>query len=146
MVTTDDTGSMDGHFLAVGAVVLRGEKVLLGKHSPSRGGPWVGKWICPGGGLHFGEGLEEGAIREVHEETGLNIRIVRYIVTFDRTFHDMHVIYMDFLAEVPDAYAEPRASSDLHEVQWFTKKEISELGDALHEDTKTLLKLAGIIA
>jgi ADP-ribose pyrophosphatase YjhB (NUDIX family) len=145
MASTNEEGTMDGHFIAVGAVVLRGDKVLLGKHTPSRGGPWTGKWICPGGRLHFGEGLEEGVVREVHEETGLRIRLVRYIGTFDRMFPEMHVIYLDFLAEVPDAYAEPRAASDLHEVRWFTKKEISELGDALHDDTRTLLRQAGIL-
>jgi 8-oxo-dGTP diphosphatase len=138
-------GEAGNHFLAVGAVVVRGDMVLLGKHSPSRGGPWAGKWICPGGGLHFGEGLEEGAMREVHEETGLHVHIVRYIGTFDHVFPEVHVIYIDFYAEVPDAFTEPKASSDLHEVRWFSKKEMVDMGGGLHEDTRRLLRLAGIL-
>ncbi len=30
-------------------------------------------WTLPGGGLEFGEHPEAGMIREVHEETGLNV-------------------------------------------------------------------------
>jgi 8-oxo-dGTP pyrophosphatase MutT (NUDIX family) len=32
--------------------------------------PW---WITPGGGLNDGESIEEGAVREVFEETGLRL-------------------------------------------------------------------------
>jgi 8-oxo-dGTP pyrophosphatase MutT (NUDIX family) len=32
--------------------------------------PW---WITPGGGLHDGESIEDGAVREVFEETGLRL-------------------------------------------------------------------------
>jgi 8-oxo-dGTP pyrophosphatase MutT (NUDIX family) len=33
-------------------------------------GPW---WITPGGGLNDGESIEDGAVREVFEETGLRL-------------------------------------------------------------------------
>lgn len=32
-----------------------------------------GAWVFPGGHLEIGESLEEGAIREVEEETGIHI-------------------------------------------------------------------------
>jgi 8-oxo-dGTP diphosphatase len=35
------------------------------------GYPAAGKWTLPGGGLHFGEHPEAGALRELAEETGL---------------------------------------------------------------------------
>ena len=58
----------------MGALILDGrDRVLLVKHHPSEGPRksfWQGKWIGPGGMLEFGEGLEEGARREVREETG----------------------------------------------------------------------------
>ena len=36
-------------------------------------------WVLPGGGLDPGETPEEGVIREVEEETGLQVKIVREI-------------------------------------------------------------------
>ncbi|HLE02058.1 MAG TPA: NUDIX hydrolase, partial [Dehalococcoidia bacterium] len=58
--------------LSVGAVIEDEKgKVLLVKYAPGRGGFWQGKWVCPGGRLELGEGIEEGVKREVKEETGL---------------------------------------------------------------------------
>lgn len=36
-------------------------------------------WTLPGGGLEFGEHPEEGMVREVQEETGLNVRPVNLL-------------------------------------------------------------------
>lgn len=39
-------------------------------------------WVLPGGGLDPGETPEEGVIREVEEETGLQVKIVREIAQY----------------------------------------------------------------
>lgn len=39
-------------------------------------------WVLPGGGLDAGETPEEGVIREVEEETGLQVDIVRKIAEY----------------------------------------------------------------
>src|SRR5690348_13581593 len=39
-------------------------------------------WVFPGGGLDQGETPEEGAVREVLEETGFEVRIVRKIAEY----------------------------------------------------------------
>src|SRR6516225_695647 len=46
------------------------------------------KWTMPGGTLDFGESLTDCAIREVHEETGLQIRITGLIGTYT----DPHIL------------------------------------------------------
>jgi len=46
------------------------------------------KWTMPGGTLDFGESLTQCAIREVHEETGLKIRITGLIGTYT----DPHIL------------------------------------------------------
>jgi ADP-ribose pyrophosphatase YjhB (NUDIX family) len=59
--------------LAAYGVICRDDRVLLCRVSPGHLG--VGPWTLPGGGLAFGESPEDGAIREVEEETGLVCRI-----------------------------------------------------------------------
>lgn len=54
--------------VGIGVLVLKEDKVLLGKR---RGAHGVSKWGPPGGHLEFGETVEEGAKRELLEESGL---------------------------------------------------------------------------
>jgi 8-oxo-dGTP diphosphatase len=56
--------------IGVGVIVLRSGLVLLGERSGAHG---AGTWALPGGHLEFGESIERCAIREVCEETGLDI-------------------------------------------------------------------------
>ncbi len=51
----------------------RREKVLLTRRTDN------GQWCLPGGGMEPGESGAENCIREVFEETGLRVRIVRLI-------------------------------------------------------------------
>ena len=57
--------------VGVGAVVLREGRVLLVRRGVA---PAWGLWAIPGGGLRIGETLQEGAEREILEETGIVIR------------------------------------------------------------------------
>jgi ADP-ribose pyrophosphatase YjhB (NUDIX family) len=71
--------------IGVGAVIEDKEgRVLLVRHAPQRGGFWQGKWICPGGKLEYGETIERGILREVREETNLEIRLTTPLIAFDR--------------------------------------------------------------
>jgi 8-oxo-dGTP pyrophosphatase MutT (NUDIX family) len=51
----------------------RREKVLLTQRSDN------GQWCLPGGGLDPGESAAENCVREVREETGLEVRVCRLI-------------------------------------------------------------------
>lgn len=39
----------------------------------------INQWGFPGGAMEYGESLEETALRELHEETGLNAKDLRFI-------------------------------------------------------------------
>ena len=135
--------------MAVGAVVEDDEgRVLLVRHRPERGGYWRGKWICPGGRLEFGEGIEEGIRREVLEETHLDIELVRPLVPFERIVGsaggtELHVIYIDYLARLRGG--ELRPDEDVGEAVWVAKGDIPAMWGDLHEDTRRLLRLAEIV-
>ena len=68
------------------AVVRRqgetGEEILLTQMA-SRTGHMAGIWTLPGGGIEHGEDPRACAVREVHEETGLDVEITGILdVTF----------------------------------------------------------------
>jgi len=133
--------------VAVGAVVEDDEgRVLLVKHVPEKGGFWQGKWICPGGGLEFGEGIEEGIKREIKEETNLDIELIKPLLPFERIVKEegkeMHVVYIDYLARVKGG--ELKVGSDVREAIWVRKGDLFQIRDEVHEDTKILLQRIGV--
>jgi len=58
----------DRPLIGVAAIVIRNGKVLLGRRKNSHGD---GCWQFPGGHLEYGETIQDCAIREVREETGM---------------------------------------------------------------------------
>lgn len=61
--------------IGVGIIVIKNKKVLLGERRASHG---AGSWQFPGGHLEYGESIEDCAIREVYEETGIHIENLRF--------------------------------------------------------------------
>ncbi|GAG32268.1 unnamed protein product [marine sediment metagenome] len=140
---------MVGKMVAVGAVIEDGEgRILLVKHVEGRGGFWQGKWICPGGKLELGETIEEGIVREVREETNLEIKLTVPLIPFDRIVKEgeetkLHVIYIDYLAELVGGELKP--ASDVGQAVWVGKEELPKMWAELHDDTKKLLQIANIV-
>ena len=60
--------------VGVGVLVLRGDLLLLGHRAGAHG---AGTWAPPGGHLEFGETVAQCALREVLEETGLEVGSLR---------------------------------------------------------------------
>lgn len=136
--------------VAVGAVVRDDNgRILLVKHRPERGGYWKGKWICPGGRLEEGETIEEGILREVSEETHLDIKLERGLIPFDRVVRgrggevELQVIYIDYTARVTGGNLKP--DDDVAEGVWMTVEEIKNRWQELHPDTQRLMGIAGIV-
>ena len=135
--------------VAAGAVIEDEEgRILLVRHVPERGGFWQGKWICPGGRLHLGEAIEEATLREVREETQLEIELISLLQPFERIVKsgsrtELHVIYIDHLARVVSG--EFRPGSDVGEGIWVGRDEIPGIWDDLHEDTRRLLEMANVV-
>ncbi len=69
--------------VGLGVFVWKNGKFLMGKRVSSHG---YGTWSIPGGHLEFGEAWEEGARREVLEETGLAITNIRFLAATNDVF------------------------------------------------------------
>jgi len=75
--------------LAVIVAVIHEDKVLLTKREDFE------VWCLPGGGVEEGESLAEAGIREVKEETGLDVELTRLVGVYSRMgggMHDVHAV------------------------------------------------------
>ena len=88
--------------IGMGILVLRENRVLLGKRQGSHG---AGYFAAPGGHLEFGESFAAGVRREVREETGLEISELRLLSVgnylFGRADGERHYVDVDFVCEAP---------------------------------------------
>ena len=110
--------------VCVGAVVIDDDRLLLVR----RGfGPAAGEWALPGGRVEFGETMIEALVREVAEETGLDVAVGDYIGHVEVLGEDTHYVIHDFYATVFDSTAPLRAGDDAQEVAWFDLHVVSEL-------------------
>jgi len=90
-----------------------------------RGNPPFG-WAMPGGFVDEGESLEEAAVREAREETGLDVRLVCQMHTYSDPNRDprFHTITTAFVAT---ATGTPTAGDDAVEAAIFTEEDLPEL-------------------
>lgn len=82
--------------ITVKAIVIYNHKILiLKKVKPSTDG--LGYWELPGGGLEYGETPHEALVRELKEETDLDIRIIKPVYTFTAIRSDYQTVGIGFL-------------------------------------------------
>ncbi|NOX21276.1 MAG: NUDIX hydrolase [Nitrospirae bacterium] len=93
--------------------------VLIKRKNPPHG------WALPGGFVDYGESLEQAAVREAREETGLDIELIRQFHTYsepdrDPRFHTITTVY------IARAKGQPKAGDDAKEVGVFTRDNLPE--------------------
>ncbi len=114
--------------VGVGVVVLDGEKVLLIKRGKP---PRMGEWSLPGGRLELGETLYSAAVREIAEETGLNVipqAIVDVIEFIDQSSENSvlhHYILVDYWAIVSGGVLQ--ADDDAIDAAWYNVGDLAIL-------------------
>lgn len=101
-------------------------KLLLVKRA---GEPYRGQWALPGGFVRLEEGLDEGASRELEEETGVSGVFLEQLYTFGKPGRDPRerVITVAYYALVPSDKLQIRAATDAEAVGWFGMDELPEL-------------------
>jgi len=88
----------DGPRVRVAAIIVRDGEILLVRHVKH------GKtyWLLPGGGVHYGQTLEDALVREIKEETNLDVVVERPVMINDSVPPDRHrhVLNICFTARV----------------------------------------------
>jgi 8-oxo-dGTP diphosphatase len=113
--------------VGVGAVILDGDKILLEKRKNM---PSKGRWSIPGGLVELGEGVEEAVVREVKEETGLEvieprlIDVVNYVSWGEKGAVVYHYVILDYIVTVKAGKA--KAASDADALKWVPFNEVEE--------------------
>ena len=110
--------------VGVGGVVVAAGRVLLARRGKE---PLRGRWTIPGGTVELGETLEAALVREMAEETGLEVDPVEVLTVFDMIRRvegkvASHYVIVDFLCRW--RAGEARAGSDAEEVAWVGTGEL----------------------
>lgn len=97
--------------VAAFAIIEQGGKYLLARRRD------IGWWNLAGGGLEYGETVDEGMAREVMEEVGIAVTTERVVGIYSKPRKNEVVI--TFLCHPTPNAGEPHTSEEVSEVGWF---------------------------
>jgi 8-oxo-dGTP pyrophosphatase MutT (NUDIX family) len=111
-----------------------------------------GKWDLPKGKLDAGETLEQCAVREVEEETGLTkLQLQHHLLTSFHTYHESG----KFILKESHWYSmmandqpllTPQAEEDITEARWVKKDQVKELLNNTFPSVRDVLEATGLLA
>lgn len=113
--------------VGVGAIIVCNGKILLEKR---RSEPGRGKWSVPGGLVELGESTEQAVIREVKEETGLDVEnpelidVVNNIIFDENGKIEYHFIIVDYFVKLRGG--ELNAADDAEELKWVALDDVEK--------------------
>ncbi len=117
----------DQPVVGIGAVIIKEGKIVLIKRGNE---PSKGKWSIPGGLVELGENLEAAVIREVKEETCLEVEnphLIDVVENVDLDEHykvKYHYIIIDYLVQFKTGTI--KAASDAAELRWVQFEEVED--------------------
>ena len=131
----------DRPIIGVGVCLLAEDSILLVKRANP---PLVGAWSLPGGTQKLGETVKECGVREIKEETGLDIIIAQTIDIMDSIHFDndgaisYHYTLIDYIGKVVSGKLAP--GDDALDVQWFSRLEA--INSVSWQETRRIINLA----
>ena len=109
------------------------------------------KWDLPKGKLDEGESLQECAIREVEEETGLNgLELVKFLLTTYHTYDEngKHILkesHWFMMKAIGKQQLVPQIEEGIHEVKWVKKENLPDVLCNTFPSILDVLNSAGVV-
>jgi len=112
------------HIVAAGGLIVNDKNEILLVNNPRKG------WEYPGGIVEVGETLPQGLIREIKEETGVNVEIINIVGIYSNTkkkkgYNGVEevptIVNIDFVCRYISG--DLTTSEESIEVKWFSKNE-----------------------
>ena len=114
--------------IRVTGILIEDNKILLVKQKVSN----KRNWSLPGGKLEHGETIEQGIIREMKEETGLDVEIIRLLYLCDVAASDNTLLHITFLLKrIAGDIALPTnefENNPIYDVKFISVSELTKYG------------------
>ena len=106
--------------IGVGCIVLRGDEILMVREK--------GRWSLPKGGLDAGELVQQGAIRETYEETGLHVELreLAFVVEFQAKTWGHHIQFFYLGRETGGVLGPRDPDREVQEAKFIPLRQLRE--------------------
>jgi mutator protein MutT len=114
--------------IGCGALIVNDkDEALLMKRGPKSKNE-AGYWSKPGGSVEFGEKVEDAVKREIREELGIEIELVRFLDFTDHIIgsENQHWIAFNFLAKIINGEPKIMEPEKHDEIRWFRLDDLPE--------------------
>ena len=123
--------------LTVDGVLFNGRKLLLIKRKHE---PFKDIWALPGGFVDYGETTEHAVIREMKEETGLDVKIIDLIGVYSDPNRDPRGHTVSIVYDLEMMGGKLAGGDDAAEAQFFNYDSLPPLAFDHHEIIKEVLR------
>jgi 8-oxo-dGTP diphosphatase len=114
--------------IGCGALIVNdnNETLLLKRTSKTRNE--AGFWSKPGGGVEFGEEIEDAVKREIKEELGVEIELVKFLGFTNSVLkaENQHWVSFNYLAKIISGELKNVEPEKHEEIKWFKLNELPE--------------------
>ena len=135
--TTRAMGDQGPAVLVLTYVLARGRLLLIQRGS----NPYIGQWAPPGGFVERGESLERAAVREIWEETGVELDSERLLPFATLSLPVINQVYFMFAASLEDVLSARSNPPESVAADWFSEgdlRAVTQWEPASHVDVPAL--------
>jgi ADP-ribose pyrophosphatase YjhB (NUDIX family) len=112
------------HRISAGSIVIHDDRILLVRCSDIPGETYL---VAPGGGVEIEEGLSQAAVREVKEETGIDVVQEKILCVEDLYWRKYRISKVWFLCRMIGGELERTQGAideGIIEAKWYAKDEL----------------------
>jgi len=86
----------------------------------------VGVWSKPGGAVEFGEKVEDAVIREIKEELGIEIELIKFLGFTNQIIKEenQHWVTFNYLAKIINGEPQILELEKTAEIKWFNLNDL----------------------